>query len=531
MRQMRQNLISAILIVCLTVTGISVTAFSGVGVYAEDEIAPSSISNCTITVPSPVVSGIPFSFNLQGDRQNSKGGIEGETRIIPYSYTIKHSGNTVKSAAGIKPDASGLYSYTTTLNKPAKAYFEVTWMQQKYEGKKWVELSKSTTKKTATVKGTLKFNKNGGTLSTTSKYLAHNTKAGSLPKPKKTGYKFKGWYTKKKKGKKITSSTKIKFSGSTKTVYARWTKLKNSYKVTLNPNGGRTSPKTIIVVKNKKYGKLAKLPTPTRTNYNFVGWYSKKTGGKKITNSKKVTKSSKHSIYARWKNKYTVTFNPNGGNLASSKKTKSVTLGKGYGSLPTPTRNNYTFAGWYTSQIGGINITSTTIVSLSKNQTLYARWQSSGGIISSYDSTAQTLVARIGKQGKSQCSVYSMSYVKAIVDKVQISPLTYWGPYGASWSTGGMAKTVHSSKASSASHPAAMAQIKRQIDKGRPCIIRTTYSSGQHWVTVVGYVPNASTYSDLYILDPAVTDPATVRLLKNTIYYYPTSGEVSVVTY
>ena len=42
--------------------------------------------------------------------------------------------------------------------------------------------------------------------------------------------------------------------------------------------------------------------------------------------------------------KVKVTFNPNGGTV--SKRTKSVTVGQTYGTLPTPTKEGYTFKGW-----------------------------------------------------------------------------------------------------------------------------------------------------------------------------------------
>ena len=69
---------------------------------------------------------------------------------------------------------------------------------------------------------------------------------------------------------------------------------------------------------------------------------------------------------------YTVTFNANGGSVSSS--SKAVTQGSTYGSLPTPTRNGYTFDGWYTQASGGSRVTSSTRVNLTGNQTLYAHW-------------------------------------------------------------------------------------------------------------------------------------------------------------
>ena len=76
---------------------------------------------------------------------------------------------------------------------------------------------------------------------------------------------------------------------------------------------------------------------------------------------------------------YTITFNPNGGTVSTTSKT--VTAGSTYGTLPTPERANannysYSFAGWYTAASGGTRIQSTTTVSLTANQTLYAHWTS-----------------------------------------------------------------------------------------------------------------------------------------------------------
>ena len=51
------------------------------------------------------------------------------------------------------------------------------------------------------------------------------------------------------------------------------------------------------------------------------------------------------TLTANWTaNTYTVTFNPNGGSVSPT--TKTVTYDSAYGTLPTPTRAGYTFAGW-----------------------------------------------------------------------------------------------------------------------------------------------------------------------------------------
>lgn len=68
----------------------------------------------------------------------------------------------------------------------------------------------------------------------------------------------------------------------------------------------------------------------------------------------------------------TVTFNPNGGSVSTS--SKQVADGSHYGTLPTPTRDGYTFDGWYTSTSGGVRMTANTIANLTSDQTLYAHW-------------------------------------------------------------------------------------------------------------------------------------------------------------
>jgi len=77
-------------------------------------------------------------------------------------------------------------------------------------------------------------------------------------------------------------------------------------KVTWNANGGKIGTKNTKFTKIKKGTKIKKLPTtPKRIGYTFKGWYTKKTGGKKITINTKATKKVTH--YAQWKRSLTST--------------------------------------------------------------------------------------------------------------------------------------------------------------------------------------------------------------------------------
>ena len=69
---------------------------------------------------------------------------------------------------------------------------------------------------------------------------------------------------------------------------------------------------------------------------------------------------------------FTVTFDANGGSVSTTSKT--VTQGKTYGDLPTPTWTNHDFLGWFSSPDGGTQIKSGSTVNLSGDQTLYAHW-------------------------------------------------------------------------------------------------------------------------------------------------------------
>ena len=69
----------------------------------------------------------------------------------------------------------------------------------------------------------------------------------------------------------------------------------------------------------------------------------------------------------------TVNFDAQGGSVSQSSKV--VQIGGTYGTLPTPTRTGYSFGGWYTGTNGsGTNITASTTVTSTSNQTLYAKW-------------------------------------------------------------------------------------------------------------------------------------------------------------
>jgi len=71
--------------------------------------------------------------------------------------------------------------------------------------------------------------------------------------------------------------------------------------------------------------------------------------------------------------KYTITYNANGGVVASSATTTvDFVVGDTALTLPAPTRANYTFTGWYTDQINGTRVTGA--YTPTATTTLWAHW-------------------------------------------------------------------------------------------------------------------------------------------------------------
>ena len=117
----------------------------------------------------------------------------------------------------------------------------------------------------------------------------------------------------------------------------------------------------------------------TRNGYTLKGVYdSEGSGAQQIIAPDGSTTLTRQNaapkrLYFQWEaNKYTVTFDANGGSVDVS--SKEVTFDQPFGALPTPTRPGYVFVGWSREPSGGRFISSSTTVSKYTDQTLYAQW-------------------------------------------------------------------------------------------------------------------------------------------------------------
>lgn len=205
---------------------------------------------------------------------------------------------------------------------------------------------------------TLTFNPNGGTISPTSKTVTYG-EYFTLPKPERNGYNFKGW----KYNNSLFSSGVWTYTSNI-TITAEWEAYQNSIKYVLN---GGTNP--VDQPDGYNTGEETSLKAPTKTGYTFQGWTTTA-----ITQpQKEITISSsdygEKTFTAHWTvNTYTVTFNANGGTCSTT--TKNITYDSTY-SLPTPTRNGYTFGGWYYNSV----LCDSELWNIAENCTLIADWQ------------------------------------------------------------------------------------------------------------------------------------------------------------
>lgn len=140
---------------------------------------------------------------------------------------------------------------------------------------------------------------------------------------------------------------------------------KDIVKLSFETNGG-SSIETVEVKKGESY----ELPVPTRTGYEFDGWFTDENfSGSAVTST---TPESNLTFYAKWTQLYTVTLDLDGGSLS----TTSLSLKAGvnlYNAVKelAPSKANHQFGGWFK----GDDALSESAVMPSENVTLKAKYK------------------------------------------------------------------------------------------------------------------------------------------------------------
>ncbi len=236
---------------------------------------------------------------------------------------------------------------------------------------KWSSLEETNeTNETSTIKMyKVVFDSDGGT-SVSSIEVKEGEKLSSPKNPTKKGFTFVEWQLNGKKydfNNPISSNLELK---------AKWNNNSNSdsnettatfYTVKFDSNGGNDIPSQKV-----KKGEKAIMPTnPTKRGYTFVEW---QLNGKKYSFNNSINndielKAIWSSEQANTTNKYTVSFNTNGGNSISPQTVKSGDKA----TKPTnPTKSGYIFVEW---QLNGQKYDFNTPVN--NDITLTVKWTSS----------------------------------------------------------------------------------------------------------------------------------------------------------
>lgn len=170
------------------------------------------------------------------------------------------------------------------------------------------------------------FNLNGGTSEIS---LEQSIAVGSkiqepTPEPTRMGYTFAGWSSEVDGSTGLWDFVTDVMPDSDLTLYAQW--QINTYTVTFDLNGGTSE---VPPVQNVVFGANVQEPTskPTRTGYNFSGWYDENDN---IWEFNKMTMPNNDlKLYAHWEkiNATEDPSNPKGGNASQTKPIKLPSTG------------------------------------------------------------------------------------------------------------------------------------------------------------------------------------------------------------
>jgi len=183
---------------------------------------------------------------------------------------------------------------------------------------------------------TITYDANLGTGETSSASFAYGNNL-TLGNPIRTGYSFTGWYDTTTAGSKVADGGATYSAAQSRTLYGQW--LINSYTYTYNGNGGSVDTSTVVYT----YGDAnISLRTPTRTSYQFDGWYTAETGGSRIGGAgDSHTPTVTRTLYGQWTQLSLV-------GLGSATKINSNTTSAGVGTS-------------FSASSGGTNVTVTYI--------------------------------------------------------------------------------------------------------------------------------------------------------------------------
>ena len=223
------------------------------------------------------------------------------------------------------------------------------------------------------------YHENGGTMPNAYPTTYNIESADiTLPTPARDGYTFGGWYINDGlTGDAVTTITTGAYGA--KQFWAKWTA--NTYTVAFDKNNNDATG--TMDNQNFTYDEAAKALAANafeRTGYTFSGWNTETDGsGNAYTNQQKVQNLTTEqdatvTLYAQWTlTPYAITYHVNDGTMPGTYPT-TYNIESADITLPTPTRDGYTFGGWYINDgLTGDAVTTITTGAYGAKQ-FWAKW-------------------------------------------------------------------------------------------------------------------------------------------------------------
>ena len=287
-------------------------------------------------------------------------------KINSYSLTVNPNGGTWNNTTENSTITQNYGTTKTIANPTPPAGYKVTFNGNGGSTPDAQTSTKSFASWTNSGSGTLSgttytFGAGNGTLTAN-----YKNNAITLPTPTRTGYTFAGWYDAASGGNKVGNAGATYTPTATKTLYAHWTV--NQYTLTVNPNGGTWNNTTSSSSIKQNYGSTKTIANPTppagyKVTFNGNGGSTPSA----ITSTKSFTSWTKGGSGTL--SGATYTFGAGNGTLTANYKNNAITL-------PSTSRNGYTFLGWYDAASGGNKIGNAgATYTPTTAKTLYAHWQ------------------------------------------------------------------------------------------------------------------------------------------------------------
>ncbi|EHB7065339.1 InlB B-repeat-containing protein [Listeria monocytogenes] len=179
--------------------------------------------------------------------------------------------------------------------------------------------------------------------------------------PTKQGYTFDGWYDAETGGTKWDFTTG-QMPANDLMLYAHFSV--NSYQVNFDIDGAVMNEAVV-------YDTLLNEPTaPTKQGYTFDGWYDAETGGNKWDFKTMKMPANDVTLYAHFTvSSYQVNFDIDG-----AVTNEAIVYDTLLNEPATPTKQGYTFDGWYDAETGGNKWDFKTMKIPANDVTLYAHF-------------------------------------------------------------------------------------------------------------------------------------------------------------